>query len=62
MIHLGVSMKLPDRDRLRLLWLALGGIIPFLSFFFESRIPREVKGYLSGREAAAAAEPVESMQ
>ena len=47
---------------LRLLWLALGGIIPFLSFFFESRIPREVKGYLSGRETAAAAEPVESMQ
>ena len=42
--------------------IALGGIIPFLSFFFESRIPREVKGYLSGREAAAAAEPVESMQ
>ena len=40
---------------MRFLLLALGGIIPFLSFFLESRIGREVRAYLEGREAGAAA-------
>jgi integral membrane protein len=39
----------------RFLLIALGGIIPFLSFFLESRIGREVRAYLDGREAGAAA-------
>lgn len=36
---------------MRFLTLALGGVIPFLSFFMEARIAREVRGYLSAREA-----------
>jgi len=39
----------------RLLVLASGGIVPFLSFFLEARIGREVRGYLAEREADAAA-------
>jgi integral membrane protein len=39
----------------RFILIALGGIIPFLSFFLESRIGREVRAYLDGREAGAAA-------
>lgn len=55
----------------RFILIALGGIIPFLSFFLEARIGREVKGYLARRaaEAAAAAdsrptdpEPMEAAQ
>jgi integral membrane protein len=34
--------------------IALGGVIPFLSFFVESRISKQVKSYLAGREAEAA--------
>jgi hypothetical protein len=34
--------------------IALGGVIPFLSFFVEARINREVKAYLASREAEAA--------
>lgn len=34
--------------------IALGGVIPFLSFFVESRITKQVKSYLAGREAEAA--------
>lgn len=30
--------------------LALGGIIPFLSFFLEVRVAREVRAYLKTRE------------
>lgn len=44
----------------RFILIALGGIIPFLSFFLEARIGREVRAYLEGREAgarAAAGEP-----
>lgn len=44
----------------RFILIALGGIIPFLSFFLEARIGREVRAYLEGREAgarAAAEEP-----
>jgi integral membrane protein len=39
----------------RFIVIALGGIIPFLSFFLESRIGREVRAYLDGREAGAGA-------
>ncbi|MDO9397208.1 MAG: DUF3817 domain-containing protein [Herbiconiux sp.] len=46
---------------LRFIVIALGGIIPFLSFFLEARIAREVKAYLASREAEAAdPEPVEA--
>lgn len=37
----------------RFILIALGGIIPFLSFFLEARIGREVKGYLARRAAEA---------
>ena len=55
----------------KLLLLASGGIVPFLSFFLEARIGREVTAYLAKREAGAAAarpttdsdsEPVEAAQ
>jgi len=46
---------------LRFIIIALGGVIPFLSFFLEARIAREVKAYLATREAEAARpEPVEA--
>ncbi|MGG7509176.1 DUF3817 domain-containing protein [Plantibacter sp. YIM 135249] len=47
---------------MKFLWIALGGVVPFLSFYFERRIPREVKGYLAGRESELTAQSVESMQ
>jgi hypothetical protein len=34
----------------RFILIALGGIIPFLSFILEARIGREVRTYLDGRE------------
>lgn len=40
---------------LRFIWLALGGVIPFLSFIMEARVARDVKTYLAEREAADAA-------
>jgi hypothetical protein len=39
--------------------IALGGVVPFLSFFVEARISKQVKTYLAGREAEAAI-PVEA--
>jgi integral membrane protein len=39
----------------RFIIIALGGIIPFLSFFLEGRIAREVRAYLASRETDAAA-------
>ncbi len=39
---------------LRLVLLALGGVIPFLSFFMEAIVARDVKSYLATREAAEA--------
>ncbi|MDY0910429.1 DUF3817 domain-containing protein [Microbacterium sp. CFBP9034] len=36
----------------RLAMLAAGGIVPFLSFFMEARVAREVKHYLQEREDA----------
>ncbi|RLK47901.1 DUF3817 domain-containing protein [Microbacterium telephonicum] len=35
----------------RFIMLALGGIVPLLSFFMEARVGREVKAYLAQREA-----------
>lgn len=35
----------------RFIMLALGGVVPFLSFFMEIRVAREVKDYLARREA-----------
>ncbi|MFE1645804.1 DUF3817 domain-containing protein [Microbacterium sp. P01] len=40
---------------MRFLLLALGGIVPLLSFFMEVRVAREVKHYLEERERAASA-------
>lgn len=34
--------------------IALGGVIPFLSFFLEASVGRRVKAYLAAREAEAA--------
>jgi integral membrane protein len=39
---------------LRLILLMLGGVVPFLSFFMEARVSREVKSYLSTRESGGA--------
>jgi hypothetical protein len=39
---------------LRLALLALGGVIPLLSFFMETIVARDVKSYLAGREAGEA--------
>lgn len=35
----------------RFIMLALGGIVPLLSFFMEARVAREVRAYLAQREA-----------
>lgn len=43
----------------RFIMLALGGVIPALSFFTEVKVTREVKAYLASREAAIAAEAQE---
>ena len=37
-------------DLWRLAMLALGGVVPFLSFFMEARVGRDVKRYLKQRE------------
>src|ERR1700712_2176815 len=44
----------------RFLLLALGGVIPFLSFFLEGRTAREITSDLAGREAAVVTEPAEA--
>lgn len=36
----------------RLIMLALGGVIPLLSFFMENRVAREVRAYLASRETS----------
>ena len=41
---------------LRFILLALGGVVPLLSFFMEVRVARDVRTYLSEREAAEAAD------
>ena len=42
---------------LRFILLALGGVVPLLSFFMEAIVAREVKAYLATREAAEASTP-----
>mgnify|MGYP002039896598 FL=1 len=42
---------------LRFILLALGGVIPLLSFFMEAIVARDVKAYLASREAASAPAP-----
>ncbi len=37
----------------RFLWIAMGGIIPLLSFYFERRVPRDVNAIIADLEAAA---------
>ncbi|GGF19944.1 DUF3817 domain-containing protein [Subtercola lobariae] len=44
----------------RFLLLALGGVIPFLSFFLEGRTAREIRAYLAGREAAVVTRTAEA--
>jgi integral membrane protein len=39
----------------RFLWFALGGVIPFLSFYFEFRIPAYINGRIAETEARQAA-------
>lgn len=39
---------------LRFILLALGGVVPLLSFIMEMRVARDVKAYLAAREAAEA--------
>ncbi len=39
----------------KFLWIAMGGIIPFLSFFFERQVPREVDAIVSRLQGAAEA-------
>jgi hypothetical protein len=60
----------------RFILIALGGVIPFLSFILEVRIAREVRAYLDRRESeplaasgalghdapASTADPVEAQQ
>lgn len=41
---------------LKFLLIALGGVIPFMSFFLEARIVREVNGFLDAREGAPASD------
>lgn len=38
----------------RFILIALGGVVPLMSFFLEGRIVREVDGFLAEREAAPA--------
>jgi integral membrane protein len=37
----------------KFLWIAMGGIIPFLSFYFERQVPRDVNAIVERLSAAA---------
>jgi len=39
----------------KFLWIAMGGIIPLLSFFFEQQVPREVEARIADLESRAPA-------
>ena len=41
---------------LRFLWIAMGGIIPFLSFFFERQVPRDVEAIIAELERSPSQE------
>ena len=43
----------------RFVLIALGGVVPTLSFFVEVRVAREVKAFLASREGAATNETVQ---
>jgi len=43
----------------RFILIALGGVVPTLSFFVEVRVHREVKAFLAAREGAATTETVQ---
>ena len=43
----------------RFVLIALGGVVPTLSFFVEVRVAREVKAFLAAREGAATNETVQ---
>lgn len=45
---------------LRFLWIAMGGIVPFLSFYFERQVPREVEAIIASMEAARDSESAEA--
>lgn len=45
---------------MRFLLIALGGVIPFMSFFLEARIVREVNRFLAEREAELASAPADT--
>jgi len=45
-------------ERVGDLLLALGGVVPFLSFILEVRTARSVRAYLAEREASEASAPV----
>ena len=42
---------------LMFLWIAMGGIIPFLSFYFERQVPREIEAIIARIEQPAASRP-----
>lgn len=41
----------------KFLWIAMGGIVPLLSFFFERQVPREVEAIIQTLESAKDARP-----
>ncbi len=45
---------------MRFLVIALGGVVPFLSFFMEVRVVREVEAYLAEKEQGAKSQSSES--
>ena len=52
-----VMWRLARYSFAQFLLIALAGVVPFLSFFMELRVSREVKNYLATREAADASLP-----
>ncbi|MGV8876236.1 MAG: DUF3817 domain-containing protein [Rhodoglobus sp.] len=55
-----VLWRLTRFSFLRFLYIALGGVIPLLSFFLERQVPRFVEAKLARIESAAAAAPVDT--
>lgn len=47
---------------IRFITLALGGVIPALSFIMEAKVSREVKAYLASRESAMATRSSETQE
>lgn len=40
----------------KFVWIAMGGIVPLLSFFFERQVPREVEAIIADLEARSGTE------